>query len=152
MPKCLSHCIFSSSVIPAGAPPLPPNPSHPYQSLNWHRQHCNSNPFTVMGMWVGYTGTVLTLQGFTARRKNRAWPPYFTQIFIDLLDSKRPLLYEGHEEEGCLQGSEVNMEKLESERCCVHVNIFLLQIANSSVRNVNVHLPVDKFSRVCIQR
>lgn len=154
------HILFPLS--PLQVPPTPP--SHP---LNWHRQSCNSNPFTVMGMWVGYTGTELTLQGFTARRNHRARPPYFTHIFIDLSDSKGPLVYGGDEEErragcrevkrrwkqhregamlrSCQAGSSVNMsQKGKKHQHVARVFFFSCVGFNNFIMSVKKCLHVEK--------
>lgn len=90
--RSFSCCSLSPIIISIWLQPLLANMAFPSHSLlllsslqvppplNWHRQSCNSNPVTMMAMWVG-----LTLQGSTARGHCWAWPPYFTQIFIDLL-------------------------------------------------------------------
>lgn len=112
-----------------------------------------------MGMWVRYRGTELTLQGSTARRNHRARPPYFTQIFIDLSDSKGPLVHGGDEEErragcrevkrrwkrhmlrSCQAGFSVNMShRAEAEKastCSSCLFVFLvLDLITSSLNHV----------------
>ena len=39
------HILLPLSSLQGPPPPITP--------LNWHRRRCNSNPVTVMGMWVG---------------------------------------------------------------------------------------------------